>query len=134
MRPTDSECPAESVQRSFYLCWSRAHSPIFVHTSFASSVISGPENPRNRAILLGVLSQPNERVLIQIRHTRAQRQGGATDTEALLVLLEGDGAGSLEESAVAQEMSVSCFILSTTRIRRDGVANRGNLPRCGPPL
>src|ERR1700746_1112207 len=49
-----------------------------------------PEHPRNWAILFGVPSQSGQRIRIQIRYARAQRQGGATDTEALLVLFEGE--------------------------------------------
>jgi hypothetical protein len=56
----------------------------------------GPQHPGHRVILFGVLRQTNERVLIQVRYTRAQRQGGATDMEALLVLFEGDGGLSIE--------------------------------------
>jgi hypothetical protein len=40
--------------------------------------------------------QPSERDLIQIRYARAQSQGVETDTEALLVLFEGDGCLSIE--------------------------------------
>jgi hypothetical protein len=53
----------------------------------------GPKQHRNRAILLGVLRQPIERVLIQIQCARAQGQGGATAREGFLVLFEGDGIG-----------------------------------------
>src|SRR6266853_1195310 len=56
----------------------------------------GPEHPGNRAILLGVPRQSSERVLIQIRYAGAQCQGGETDTEALLVLFEGDGGLGIE--------------------------------------
>src|ERR1700746_3474473 len=50
----------------------------------------GSAHPGNRAIPLRVLRQTSKRVRIQVRYTRAQRQGGATDTEALLVLFKGD--------------------------------------------
>src|SRR5882672_11859248 len=57
----------------------------------------GQERPGNRAILLGVLGQSIERCLIQIRYARAQCQGGATNTEALaVVLFEGDDGLGIE--------------------------------------
>src|SRR6266478_9061695 len=56
----------------------------------------GPEHPGDRAILLGVLRQSSEGVLIEIWYARAQGQGGEADSEALLVLFEGDGCLGIE--------------------------------------
>src|SRR2546430_17278692 len=69
------------IQQAFRPSWAHLFG-VTLHRTFADLRSNqlrvqgdlGPEHPGNRAILLGILRQPSERVLIQIRYARAECQ------------------------------------------------------------